>query len=63
MKKKQPEFKKYHKGFILEYNPTLRGLVLKVLNPESLYPFYLEDSEAGIYKINKNKTGKVQMVK
>lgn len=60
MKEKQPREKK---GFCFDYDPSLEAMVMTIFDKDKLFPFYLRDSEAGLYKILKTTTGKLQMVK
>jgi len=55
--------KKAPKSYILEYNETLQAMVLRILDTEAMYPCYLKDPEAGLYKIIKTSKGKLHMVK
>jgi hypothetical protein len=44
------------------YNDTLGALVVEAVDAENLFPLYIK-VEAGLYKIQKNKTGTLQMGK
>jgi hypothetical protein len=57
-----PYERKTHKSFSLTYDETLDAMVFSVLEPSELFPLYIKDA-AGIYRIIKNKSGKLQMCK
>ncbi len=46
---------------MIEYNETLQAIVLRIVNTEGMYPCYLQDPEAGLYKIVKTRKGKLHM--
>lgn len=50
------------KPYAISYNKALQGNELKVFS-KSMYPLYIHDEEGGLYKIQKNRTGKLQMTK
>jgi hypothetical protein len=49
-------------GFEFAYNDPLKAYVLEIKDSETIFPIYIHD-EAGLYKIIKTKTGKLQMCK
>lgn len=51
------------KSFLWEHDKTHQCMVLRILDTEGMYPLYLKDPDAGIYKIQKNRSGNLQMVK
>jgi len=60
---KNPETKERKqrlKSFEAYYDELSKCVVLKVLDPE-MYPFLLEDPEAGIRTIRKTRDGKLLM--
>ena len=59
IKKKQQD----HRPIVIGYNETLQAIVLRIVNPKGMYPCYLQDPEAGLYKIIKTRAGKLQMSK
>ena len=54
--------KKPTKPYDLIYDENKDAMVLKVIDPNETFPFFIDD-KAGTYKINKNRTGKLQMTK
>ena len=58
-----PAKKEPKKAYELKYDSSRQAMLIKIMDKDSMYPLYLEDEEAGIYKINKNTTGKLQMTK
>jgi len=48
--------------YTIFYNKALQRNELKVFS-KSMYPLFIHDEEGGLYKIQKNRTGKLQMVK
>ncbi len=56
------EPKQETKGFCPEFDKRLQAIVFRVRDPDC-YPFYLEDPENGLYKIERTKNGKVKMSK
>ena len=55
--------KKAPKSFVLEYNETLQDYVFCILDTDAMYPLYLKDPEAGLYKVIKTSKGTLHMVK
>lgn len=51
------------KSYVPEYNEDLQAVVFSILDTDSMYPFYVKDPEAGIYKIIKTSKGNLQMGK
>ena len=49
------------KSFIMEFDRGLGGVVVHILDGESVYPLYWRDPEAGLYKIEKTRNGGVKM--
>ena len=49
--------------YSFEFDKKLGAMVCKVTDPKKMFPFYLYVDEIGLYKINQNKTGKIQMSK
>ena len=55
--------KRANKSYEIGYNQSLEAMELKMLDPETIYPLYIRDTKAGLYKIIKNKSGKIQMTR
>ena len=49
-------------GFKLCYDNKFGAYILTVTEPKSFFPLYIED-EAGMYRVMKNRSGKLQMCK
>jgi hypothetical protein len=45
------------------YNKDLQVKVLSILDINDMYPLYLKDPDAGMYKIIRTSNGKLQMSK
>ena len=51
------------KSYEWEYDPTIGHMVLKILDPEGMYPFTLIDPERGRYRVIRTSRGGLQMTK
>jgi desulfoferrodoxin (superoxide reductase-like protein) len=51
------------KPFEVAFSKGRESMVLKVVDPEAIYPLYLQDPEAGTYRIIKTASGKIQMIR
>ena len=51
------------KSFEVEYSETLQAMVLCILDTDTMYPCYLKDPKAGLYKVIKTAKGKLHMVR
>ena len=51
------------KSFEVDYDPNLRRVILKILDTEGFYPFWVYDPEAGFYEIKKTQNRRLQMTK
>jgi hypothetical protein len=56
-------FNKANRSFEVDYDQAPERLILRVLDSEGLYPFWLYDPEAGYYQIRKTRRGGLQMTK
>jgi len=50
-------------SFEVDYDANRESIIVKVLDAEGLYPFWLYDPEAGYYQIRKTRRGGLQMTK
>lgn len=57
------EVKKDDKAYSIKYDNYLDAMVLNVYEPEKIFPLYMHVDNVGLYRIIKNKTGKIQMTK
>jgi hypothetical protein len=57
-KRKQPQ-----KSYEMDYSPELEAMILKIFDADGMYPCYLRDPDAGLYKIIKTRSGGLQMCK
>jgi hypothetical protein len=57
--KKQQSQKPYELG----YSEELEAMVFNILDADGMFPCYLRDPEAGMYKIIKTRAGRLQMSK
>ena len=51
------------KSFVWEYNKDFQAIVLRILDINGMYPLYVKDPEAGMYKIVKTSNGNLHMSK
>ena len=50
-------------SYKIEYDPHLKAMILKIIDTEGMFPLYVHENHGDMYKINKNRTGKLQMTK
>ena len=45
----------------VEYDDNLQAFVLRVEDPGIVYPVYWRDPQAGVYRIEKTRAGRIKM--
>ena len=60
---KEPQKKQQPKSFEVGFDELSSCIVLKIVDTKGMYPFLLQDPEAGVYKVIKTRSGGLQMVK